>query len=386
MIRSRACGHLANGYYFSPRPVLIFTRRVQTQPTQDKPPKDPLPPPKDPRKQPVQLRPGPLKSLKDSHPKNAAPKEPSATPKEAPATLPPNTPPTARPPPAVKTVDPVSIRGLKEMTVRDIADAESHGILTPPPPGAGFAKSTLHKMIQIGKFYFRGVKLIYTRAGIARDIKARVAAGGAPLQRWEHSMMHTQSADVKRLVPFVIIALILEEVIPLIAMWAPGMLPTTCILPSQRERIQEKVTDKALEIVASHGATLGALVRAAGDRGEIPFGALSGSGVPKAICGLLRLSTRRLDLDVLRRRRIHHHLTFVQQDDALLLQEGIAGLSSLDLVQALNDRAIISRGLDHKQQIQQLTWWLKSISENNTVARRIYLVCLMGSHGELYGL
>lgn len=48
------------------------------------------------------------------------------------------------------------------------------------------------------KFYFRGVKLIHTRSKITRDIKRRIKDGGAPLERWEHRMLHMQSADMKR--------------------------------------------------------------------------------------------------------------------------------------------------------------------------------------------
>ena len=47
-----------------------------------------------------------------------------------------------------------------------------------------------------------------------------------------------------RLVPFVAIVLVLEEVIPLIVLYAPGMLPSTCILTSQRERIDTKRREK----------------------------------------------------------------------------------------------------------------------------------------------
>lgn len=47
-----------------------------------------------------------------------------------------------------------------------------------------------------------------------------------------------------RLVPFVAIVLVLEEVIPLIVLYAPGMLPSTCILASQRERIDAKRREK----------------------------------------------------------------------------------------------------------------------------------------------
>lgn len=38
--------------------------------------------------------------------------------------------------------------------------------------------------------------------------------------------------------------LVLEEVIPLIVLYAPGMLPSTCILASQRERIEAKRYEK----------------------------------------------------------------------------------------------------------------------------------------------
>ncbi len=47
-----------------------------------------------------------------------------------------------------------------------------------------------------------------------------------------------------RLVPFLAIVLVLEEVIPLIVLYAPGMLPSTCILTSQRERIDAKRREK----------------------------------------------------------------------------------------------------------------------------------------------
>jgi LETM1 and EF-hand domain-containing protein 1 len=38
--------------------------------------------------------------------------------------------------------------------------------------------------------------------------------------------------------------LVLEEVIPLIVLYAPGMLPSTCLLASQRERIETKRYEK----------------------------------------------------------------------------------------------------------------------------------------------
>jgi LETM1 and EF-hand domain-containing protein 1, mitochondrial len=92
-----------------------------------------------------------------------------------------------------------------------------------------------------------------------------VKAGGEPLSRWESRFIQTNKSDLARyltppsqspvffppshflrirLVPFVAIVLVLEEVIPLIVLYAPGMLPSTCILASQRERIDAKRCEK----------------------------------------------------------------------------------------------------------------------------------------------
>ncbi|KAJ7048174.1 hypothetical protein C8F01DRAFT_1072293 [Mycena amicta] len=322
----------------------ILYRQLQTIPT----PPDPHVPPStsNPRRQQVQLHPAPIKPTKITTP----------------------------PRPVVQTEPSVSLKALKETTTRDIADAEAHGILVPPPAGAGWAKSTLHKAVQLAKFYFRGVKLVYTRSIVARNIRARVDSGGDALERWEHRMLYTQAADMRRLAPFVLTALILEEVIPLIIIWAPGFLPSTCILPSQRERIQERATEKALAFITSHGPSLATLTRAASD-GEIPLAALNR---PEVICGLLGLST--FGLDFMRRRRIQRHLLFVSADDVFLDRDGIRSLSAQDLKQALRERGIVSPGLDTAQQTQKLSYWLKSVHDrSDLVARRIYLVALMGS-------
>ena len=113
------------------------------------------------------------------------------------------------------------------------------------------------------KFYFRGLKLVITHFKQAKALQARVKAGGEPLSRWEARFIQTNKSDLARyhplfqslprsyshrsrprLVPFVAIVLLLEEVIPLIVLYAPGMLPSTCILASQRERIDAKRREK----------------------------------------------------------------------------------------------------------------------------------------------
>lgn len=50
------------------------------------------------------------------------------------------------------------------------------------------------------KFYYRGTKLIFTRRGAIARIRARVAAGGAPLTRAEFRLIATQRDDITKCV------------------------------------------------------------------------------------------------------------------------------------------------------------------------------------------
>lgn len=105
--------------------------------------------------------------------------------------------------------------------------------------------------------------MVFTHRRQANEILARVKAGGEPLSRWESRFIQTNKNDLARLVffapllhlkshsrarfrlvPFIAIVLLLEEVIPLIVLYAPGMLPSTCVLTSQRERIDAKRREK----------------------------------------------------------------------------------------------------------------------------------------------
>jgi len=51
----------------------------------------------------------------------------------------------------------------------------------------------------------------------------------------------------RRLVPFMLIVLVAEEVVPFIALYLPRMLPSTCVLPGQRNRITLKARTSQLQ-------------------------------------------------------------------------------------------------------------------------------------------
>lgn len=115
------------------------------------------------------------------------------------------------------------------------------------------------------KFYWRGIKLIWTRRARVQEMEERVKAGGPQLSRWETKFIQTNRRDTikyvpffyvplhrltalaaGRLVPFLLMIIIIEEIIPLVVLYAPGILPSTCLLPSQKERIDTKRREKQM--------------------------------------------------------------------------------------------------------------------------------------------
>lgn len=276
------------------------------------------------------------------------------------------------------TTSPPRLASAKEIARKDVEEAEVHGVLAPPPADANWFKRTLHKAIQLAKFYYRGVKLIFIRRKDISLIRARIRAGGVPLSRWENRFIRTQKDDVNKVIPFLFIALLLEEVIPLIAIYAPFMLPSTCILPSQRARIEGKKADKALAYSIHYKDLFPQLERLQDPPGHLSLKAIRVDDSPLVICGMLRLAT--VGIDAIRIRRIRNHLQFITLDDNLLLRDNaLENLSAREVNEALEERGFITQDLDSKAQLSQLKSWLNSIhTSEDPIARRLFLLVKRG--------
>lgn len=74
------------------------------------------------------------------------------------------------------------------------------------------------------------------------------------------------------------------------------MLPSTCILPSQRARIEEKRTEKAIEFAATYRALFLSLRSREQQDGGLAMDALREPGVATAFCGYVPLSLGALSL------------------------------------------------------------------------------------------
>ncbi|KAH9083897.1 hypothetical protein EDB83DRAFT_2332008 [Lactarius deliciosus] len=346
---------------FLPSRFLSTPSSTTSKPSKDEPTAHtPIPPV--PHKTKVELRPGPIKPLT----------VPSGSPSKVKQAQTTNVSPLQPTSAATRT------ESISEAVKEDFKQAYIHGVLARPPPNAGKIATLWHQVKELFKFYLRGLKMVVTHYWQANEIQARVKAGGDPLSRWESRFIQTNRSDLARLVPFVAIVFILEEVIPLIVLYAPGMLPSTCILTSQRERIEAKRREKQRAFTETMREVF-LDVRKAGPAALTS--SLPGNTSGIALCGkvhvcfLLSLSTWGPSFH--RRSRLERHMQSIVADDALLAKEGMGDrLTHPELLEALEERGIVTDDLNTTALKSRLRWWLTiadKTDEGSPVSRRIDL-------------
>lgn len=137
----------------------------------------------------------------------------------------------------------------------------------------------------------------------------------------------------------------MEELIPLIAIYAPFMLPSTTIFPSQLKRMQEKALAKQLKFAANKDA-FRLIIDAAQEHKSTQRNLVDlmrlrsvGSASTQSICGVLRLPA--WGPAPLLLWRIDQHLRHIAKDDHLLLMEDMgARLNDGELESTLAERGM----------------------------------------------
>lgn len=82
------------------------------------------------------------------------------------------------------------------------------------------------------------------------------------------------------------IVTIAEELLPFVALYAPRMLPSTCVLPGQRDRIVSRARNRQLTALFGHRGVFEAISKEGKQSGFIP---VRNIGNPGAICRYDRL-------------------------------------------------------------------------------------------------
>ncbi|KAL4080222.1 hypothetical protein V8B97DRAFT_716769 [Scleroderma yunnanense] len=270
---------------------------------------------------------------------------------------------------------------LIELAKKDIVEAREKGVFDPPPKDAGSIKRFGHQLFQLLKFYFRGLKAINIHRKQVAAIRKRVQSGGALPTRAEARLIRTYRQDAFKLVPFIVIVLVAEELVPLVALYFPRMLPSTCILPGQRNRINLKARTDQLEALFRNREMYEMLCKQYQHTGFVPVQSLKD---PVALCSSLGLPA--WGPSWIASWRIRQHLKSISEDDDHLRKEGHGcDLTFTELQEALSERGIIPT--PERSSIEdlrdQLRWWLDNSAVMpvgaDLVSRRLLLLGMIGS-------
>lgn len=286
---------------------------------------------------------------------------------------PPSTPKSQSAPPST-TPEKTQQLATKDTASTKVTDAKPNKTL------AERAKELWATAKYLFKFYFNGVKQIWANRTLVKAVQARVSGGGSALNREESQLIRTHEADMRKLPLFLFILLILEEALPLVVIWAPSLLPSTCILPNQLIKIrmgeevkraeayqQLKQADSVKELLpvieeSSRGARL-AQAHSGVEAGDL-FKTLSSEELTK-LAKVFSLST--WGGSAMIRRRLDSHIAYVRRDDQLMCADG--GFGSIPqhvdaLAKACGERGLRCSGIEHREMFESLRTWLRLTTRN----------------------
>ena len=258
-----------------------------------------VPPPSPHKGKKIELKPAPVKP--------AALRPATSSPPPSP-----NSPSYYRPPRHHTLPQPLesSLNALA-LAKQDIVSAAEQGVLLPPRKDATPLKRFLHQALQLlvrpsplvrSKLTPSPEILLYgsrrdqypPQTG-PRDPRTRQIRGRTTLARRAalHRHFSPRRAQVRRLfvswprspvcrlVPFLLIILVAEELVPLVALYAPRMLPSTCVLPGQRDRILSRARNQQVTALFHYRNVFEAMSNEGLKTG---FFAIEDVGDPGAVC------------------------------------------------------------------------------------------------------
>ncbi|KZT56685.1 hypothetical protein CALCODRAFT_497181 [Calocera cornea HHB12733] len=320
-----------------------------------------IPPLEAKKKLKIELRPSPklpaAPSIATSPSASNAPPPPPA-PKTAELDASTQTLPTASP-----TSEPSQPHGLRssiDQAIADVLRASREGQIAAIDPALPWANRMFRLGWELAKFYWRGLKRFVEHRSIVKEITRRCQDESRTRTWREERFVQLYRSDRVKLLPFIFTLLILEEAIPVIVIWAPFLLPSTCILTSQQERMEANRLAKHREGLASLGMALSQDRTAGGGTpSEVEVAALRPE-VVKALCGTLSLRTY-FPTPFLRQ-RLYSRLSRLAADDALL-QPALPSLDIHELRQAVTERGGLSTNASEEELKMWLSRWLKGVSK-----------------------
>lgn len=274
-------------------------------------------------------------------------------------------------------------QALKSGTVGSIAPESSLYTATAPAPPAptgvvGKAKDFFRKGKEIVIQCKDGVKLLWVNKKVVKELKLAQKENGHLLTRREFQLVNKTEIDIKRMIPFGLVFLLATEYIPLIIIFAPQMIPSTCVTPTQlegrRKKIHEKrsaMTEKLIrlnrrEITKEGLANYNSFITISKKYGEgFDYNMIDREHLG-SFCRFMGLNG--FGPKFMLKKRLNKHMMYLKQDDELLQLDGIDSLTFAELQLANEERGMRSMEVSKEHLEKSLAYWLKlSLSKDTDV-------------------
>ncbi|KAI7868602.1 LETM1-like protein-domain-containing protein [Spinellus fusiger] len=251
-------------------------------------------------------------------------------------------------------------------------------------------------------FYKDGIKLLWGNRKTAKELKRKVQQEGYVLSRSEFQLIYRSEKDVLKLIPFGVVFCILPESIPLLIMFVPGVVPSTCLKESQigyfiylfqeSEKQREKL-DKLRQTMCMNVIKSSEKIQNITPEDFLSvrnFTAISKNydfdfdlaRIDKkhlaSYCKFMNLSG--WGTQGILKRRLDKHMDYLLEDDKLLAKEGVDTLSDSELKQAAEERGMRSINNNMDNISRGVKYWMAlhtmqpPISRGMLVFSRMFLL------------
>ncbi|KAF9435453.1 hypothetical protein BGZ76_006266 [Entomortierella beljakovae] len=254
-------------------------------------------------------------------------------------------------------------------------------VAPPPPPPTGIvakSKDFIRKGKEIVIQCKDGVKLLWTNKTIVKNLKKVQKEEGHQLTRREFQLIQKTDIDLMRLIPFGLVFILATEYIPLIIIFAPQLIPSTCVTQSQladrRKKIHEKrsaMTEKLIrlnrrEISKESLASYSSFIAISKKYGEGFEYKMIDREHMSSFCKFMGLNG--LGPKFMLTKRLSKHMDYIRNDDLLLQKEGLDSLTFAELQLANEERGMRSLEVSKEHLEKSLAYWLKvSLSKETDV-------------------
>ncbi|OZJ02619.1 hypothetical protein BZG36_03837 [Bifiguratus adelaidae] len=241
---------------------------------------------------------------------------------------------------------------------------------TPPPQPTNKIAQFWKNAKELARFYKDGTKLLWANHKHAKELREKESQGHV-LSRSEFQLIHRSNKDFRKLVPFVITFIIVGEWIPLVVMFVPGLIPSTCITNAQLEKLRRKMyekrnvmsqnvleSSKSIKAISKEDfANVNGMIRISKQFG--PDFELQHIDRPhlKAYCKFMGLGHRFATKGMLIR-RLQSHLDYLRRDDQLIAKDGVDSLVLPELQSAAEERGMRSVDVSETHLKRSLKYWI----------------------------